>query len=227
MRTALRNREPRMALGVGALVAIITGLFFALDIILDEGGGSVSRGWNPGLGFLSFYGILMLPILAIVGLVAMGLSRLLGGGIVMLAAIVLFGVLLIHSAVSSTPGAQLARVTGRSGIPDLQFEQFKLGHTFSDGTSYMWVARCSPAEATELTNALRLKPISTMVKEDGPIPMLVEHQVVSEYRSKFGGGIAGIEFYMDDLGMIGGYSARERIFRLYWWPAVREEGNGQ
>ena len=113
----LRNREPRVACGVGAIVGFATGLVFALSIILEEGGGSLSRGWNPGWSYLSFYGILMLPVLAIVGLVAVGLSRLIGGGLVMLVSILGLGTLLIHSAVSTTPSAQLARATGRSGIP--------------------------------------------------------------------------------------------------------------
>lgn len=220
MQSALLNREPRIALCVGALVAIVTGLVFALDIILDEGGGSLSRGWSPGWGYLTFYGIFMLPILAIVGLVAMGLSRLIGGGIVMVVTVFGLGALLIHSAVSSTPGAQLARVTGRSGIPDLRFEQFTQGHTFSDGSSYLWVARCSHAEAMKLSSALGLKPIPTMVKLDGPASMMVEHEAVRDYRGIFEDEIEGVEFYLGDQGMIGGYSAGEQKFRLYWWPPV-------
>lgn len=222
----LRNREPRVAFFVGVLVAVAMGITFALCIILDEGGGSLSRGWKPGWGYLSFYGIFMIPILVIVGLVAMGLSRLIGGGIVMMVSILGHGVILIHGAISSTPAAQLARVTGHAGIPDLMFEQFTQGHTFSDGSSYLWVARCSPAEATKLSSALELKPIPTMVKMDGPVSMMVEHEAVREYRGIFEGGVEGVEFYMGNQGMIGGYSAVEQRFRLYWWPAIRRDNSG-
>jgi hypothetical protein len=211
---------------VGALVAIGTGLTFVLGIILDEGGGSLSRGWSPGFGYLSFYGIFMLPVLAVVGLVAMVLSRLIGGEIVTLVSFLGLAALLIHGAISSTPAAQLARVTGRSGIPDLNFEEFTLGHTFSDGTSYLWVARCSPAEASTLSSTLGLKSIPTMVKMDGPVSMVVEHKAVRDYRGIFEGEIEGVEFYLGDQGMIGGYSAGEQRFRLYWWPALRRNNNG-
>jgi hypothetical protein len=226
MKFALRNREPRVALGVGAFVAVATGLVFAAGIILDEGGGSLSRGWGPGWGYLSFYGIFMLPVLAIVGLIAMGLSRLIGGGIVMLSSILGLGTLLIHGAVSSTPGAQLERVTGRSGIPDVTFEDFRQGHTFSDGTSYLWIARCSPDEATELSDALGLNSISATERLDGPVPIMVEHQAVQEWRVIFQEDIDGVDFYLGDRGMIGGYSSGEQRFRIYWWPALQRNNQG-
>lgn len=226
MKFALRNREPSASLLVGALVAIGTGLTFALDIILDEGGGSLSRGWSSGLGWVCIYGIFMIPVILIVGLAAMGLSRLIGGGIVMVVTVLGLGALLIHSAVSSTPAAQLARITGHSGIPDLRFEQFTQGHTFCDGSSYLWVVRCSPADAMKLSSALGLKPIPIMVKMDGPVSMMVEHETVRDYRGIFGGGIEGVEFYLGDQGMIGGYSAGEQRFRLYWWPALTHNNNG-
>lgn len=226
MKFALRNREPRVALWVGSLVAIATGLIFALGIILDEGGGSLSRGWSSGLGWVCFYGIFMIPVIVIVSLVAMGLSRLLGGGIVMVISILGLGALFIHDVVSSTPAAQLARVTGCSGIPDLRFEQFTQGHTFSDGTSYLWVARCSPAEAKKLSSALGLKSIPTMVKMDGPVSIMTEHGAVRDYRGIFESGIEGVEFYLGDQGMIGGYSVGEQRFRLYWWPAIRRDNKG-
>jgi hypothetical protein len=226
MKLTLRSREPRVALGVGAFVAVATGFVFAVGIILDEGGGSLSRGWNPGWGYLSFYGIFMLPVLAIVGLIAMGLSRLIGGGIVMLVSISGLGTLLIHGAVSSTPAAQLARVTGRSGIPDVTFEDFRQGHTFSDGTSYLWVARCSPDEATELSNALGLKSIPATDRLDGPVSMMVEHQAVQEWSVIFEENIEGVDFYLGDQGMIGGYSSGEQRFRIYWWPALQRNNQG-
>lgn len=220
MKFALRNREPRTALWVGALVAFATGVVLALGIILVEGGGSLARGWKPGWGYLSFYGIFMIPILAIIGLVAMGLSRLIGGGIVMVFAILGLGGLLAHDAVTSTPRAQLARVTQRDGIPDLKFEEFFLGHTFSDGTAYRWVARCSPEEAIRLVAALELRSVPPKVRMDGPVEFMVEHQVVRDYRGVFDGGIEGVDFYTDERGMIGGYSSKENRFRLYWWPAA-------
>jgi hypothetical protein len=231
MKIALRNREPRVALWVGALVAVATALVFAVCVILDEGGGSLSRGWNPGWSYVSFYGFFMLPIFAIVGLVAMGLSRLIGGGIVMLVAVLGLAGLLGHGAVSTTPAAQLARVSGRSGIPDLRFEQFRQGHTFSDGTSYLWVARCSADDATTLASALGLRPISAMVwkeiaRPDGTFSTMVEHEAVQDYRGIFGEGIEGVEFYLGDQGMIGGYSSNEQRFRLYWWPALRRNNSG-
>jgi hypothetical protein len=215
-----------MALWVGALAAMAAGVVVAVCIMLDKGGGSFSRGWNPGLGYLSFYGFFMLPFIAIVGVVAMRLSRLIGGGIVMLLAILGLVALLFYGAVSSTPAAQLSRVTGRSGIPDLSFEQFRKGHTSSDGSSYLWVARCSPSEATKFASALGLRPIPAMVKTDGPVSMMVEHEAVLDYRGIFEGGIDGVEFYVDDRGMIGGYSASESRFRLYWWPAMRRNNKG-
>lgn len=220
MTFALRNREPRFALWVGALVAVATGIVFALSIILAEGGGSLARGWRPGCGYLSFYGIFMLPILAIVGLVAMGVSRLVGGGIVVILAIIGLGGLLIHSAVTSTPQAQLARVTGRDGIPDLRFEEFFVGHSFSDGTAYRWVAQCSPAEAIRLSEALGLKSVPTKVKMDGPVEFMMKHPVVNDYQGVFDSGIEGIDFYTDERGMIGGFSSTENRFRLYWCPAA-------
>lgn len=227
MKFNLRNREPRVALGVGALVTIAAGIVFALDVILTEGGGSLGRGWSAGWGYLSFYGIFMLPILAIVGLVVMGLSRLIGGGIVMLVSLIGLGGLLIHGAVTSRPGSQLARVTGRDGIPDLRFEDFFVGHSFSDGTAYRWIAHCSPAEAARLSEALGLKSVATKVKIEGPVEFMVEHQVVRDYQGVFDSGIEGVDFYTDERGMIGGYSSNENRFRLYWWPAaLRKNKNG-
>jgi hypothetical protein len=205
------------------IVAFATGVTFALGIILLEGGGSLTKGWNPGLGYLSFYGVFMLPILAIVGLIAIGLSRLLGGGIVILLATIGLGALLIHSTVTSTPGAQLTRVTGRPGIPKLRYERFEIRHTFSDGTAYLWVAQCSPKQATELINALGMGRIPTMTKFEHHDTIMVEHQAVGDYRGMFGNEIEGVEFYMDRQGMIGGYSAGECRFRLYWWPAALRE----
>lgn len=220
MKSKLRNREPRDALRVGALVAIATGIVFALDVILTEGGGSLSRGWSPGWGYLSFYGIFMLPILAIVGWVAMGLARLIGGGIVMIVSLAGLGAFLIHGAVTSRPGKQLARVTGRDGIPDLRFEGFLVGHSFSDGTAYQWIAHCSPAEAAGLSEALGLKSVPLKVKMDGPVDFMIEHDVVRYYQAVFDSGIEGVDFYTDERGMIGGYSSDENRFRLYWWPAA-------
>ncbi len=220
MKFTLRNREPGFALICGALIGLATGITFALCIILDEGGGSLTRGWDPGMGYLSFYGIFMLPILAIVALGTMGLSRLLGGGIVTLVSIIGLGGLLIPNVLTSCPGAQLARVTGRSAVPDLEFERFEKGHTFSDGTSYLWVARCSPDDATQLAIALGLERIPTMVRMDAKFPMSVEHQAVRDYQGIFEGDIEGIEFFADHRGMIGGFSPSEQRFRLYWWPAA-------
>lgn len=225
MKFALRNREPRTALWVGALVALATGVVFALGIILAEGGGSLARGWKPGWSYLSFYGIFMIPILAIIGLVAMGVSRFVGGGIVMLIAVVGLGGLLIHSALTSTPRAQLARVTERDGIPDLQFEEFFIGHSFSDGSAYRWVAHCSPDEAIRLVDALELKSVPSKVKMDGPVEFMVEHQVVRDYQGVFDSGIEGVDFYTDERGMIGGYFSDESRFRLYWWPAAFSKDN--
>lgn len=222
----LRNREPRVAVLVGVLVAVALGITFVVSVILNEGGGSLSRGWDPGLGYLSFYGIFMLPILGIAGLMAMGLSRLIGGGIVMVVSSFGLGAYLIHSAVSSTPAAQLSRITGRTGIPDVRFEQFRKAHTFSDGTSYLWVARCSPAEATNLSAALGLKSIPTMVKMDGPGSLMVEHEAVRTYRRIFEDGDEGIDFYVGDQGMIGGYFSGDQRFSLYWWPEIKRDNNG-
>jgi hypothetical protein len=202
------------------LVALATGVVFALGIILAEGGGSLARGWKPGWSYLSFYGILMIPILGIVGLVAMGLSRLIGGGIVMVFALVGLGGLLVHGAMTSTPRAQLARVTERDGVPDLEFEEFFVGHTFSDGTAYRWVARCSPEEAIRLINALGLRPVPPKVRVAGTVEIMVKHQVVRDYRKVFDSRIEGVDFYTDERGMIGGYSSNENRFRLYWWPAA-------
>lgn len=227
MKFALRNREPSIAFGVGAFVAFATGITFALGIILDEGGGSLARGWSPGWGYLGFYGVFMLPILAIVGLVAVVLSRIIGGGIVMLTSILGLGALLIHGAVTSTPRAQLERVTGRKGTPNLKFEEFFVDHSFSDGTAYRWTALCSPAEAAELVGTLGLKTVPAKVKTEGPISFTLEHQVVREYQDIFESGIEGVDFYEDGRGMIGGYSAQECRFRLYWWPAAfRKNTNG-
>lgn len=225
MKIALRNREPRVAFWVGALVAIATGIVFALGIILSEGGGSLTRGWSPGWGYLSFYGIFMLPILAIIGLVVMAASRFIGGGTVIVLAIIGLSGLLIHSAVTSTPRAQLERVTGRGGIPDLRFEQFFIGHSFSDGTAYRWVAHCSPDEAARLVDALALKPVPSKVKMDGPVEFMVDHQVVRDYEVVFDSDIEGVDFYTDERGMIGGYSPAENRFRLYWWPTAFSKNN--
>lgn len=93
-------------------------------------------------------------------------------------------------------------------------------------SSYLWVAHCSPIEATEVTTALELKTIPTMVKMDGPVSMMGEHEAVRDYRGIFEGGIEGVEFYLGDQGMIGGYSAGEQRFRLFWWPEIRKDNNG-
>jgi hypothetical protein len=223
MKIALRNRQPSVAIGVGAFVAIAFGIVYAIAVILGEGGGSLSRGWRPGWGYLSFYGIFMLPLLAIIGLVTMGLARLIGGGIVMLVSILGLGTLLFHSVVASTPAAQLARVTGRSGIPEISFEEFWKGHTFSDGTSYSWTAQCSPDEATQLANALGLKPISPATKVDAPVSVVVENQSVQEWRHIYEMDSEGVDFYLGDQGMIGGYSSNEQRFRLYWWPEIQRD----
>lgn len=216
-----------MALAVGALVGLSTGLTFALGIILDMGGGSLTRGWDPGMNYLGFYGLFALPVFAIVAIVAMGLSRLLGGGIVMAVSIVGLGALLTHSILSSSPGAQLRRVTGRSGIPDLQFERFVQGHTFSDGTSYLWVARCSPEEADALVAALGLESIPTEVPFDPESSMMTKHRAVVQYEGVFEGGIDGMRFFIDPRGMVGAFSPHEQRFRLFWWPAaIAEKSNG-
>lgn len=220
MKFELHNRESRVAIRVGLLVAIAAGIVFALDVILTEGGGSLSRGWSASLGYLSFYGIFMLPILAVGGVVAIGLSRLIGGGIVMLVSTLLLGVFLIHGLISSTPQAQLERVTGRAGTPNVRFEEFSIGHSFSDGSAYRWIAKCSPAQAVELAHTLGLKSVPAKVKIDGPILFMEQHQVVRDYKGVFESGIEGVDFYTDDRGMIGGYSADESRFRLYWWPAA-------
>ncbi len=179
------------------------------------------------MGYLLFYGIFMLPYLAVIGLVAMGISRLIGSGIVMLVSTLGLGTLLIHWAVTSTPRAQLELVTGRAGAPDLRFEGFSIGHTFSDGSAYRWIALCSPAEASRLIDTLGLKAVPARVTIDGPILFMEEHQVVRDYRDIFKTGIENVDFYMDERGMIGGYSAEESRFRLYWSPpAFRKAKNG-
>lgn len=216
----LRNHSPRVAKRVAALVAIATGLVFALNTILDEGGGSLAGGWSPGWAYLSFYGFFMLPIVVVVGLVAMGLSRLIGGGIVMVVAMLGLGSLVIRTVVSSTPAARLAGVTGSTLIPDLNFEQFAQGHTYGDGTSYRWIIRCAPDEAKRLVDAAGLKAISSTVGTKGSKGMLEEHPAVRDYRAIFETKVDGVEVYADGRGMIGGYSAGEGRFRLFWWPEM-------
>ncbi len=218
MRLALCNREPRVALRAGALVAFLAGLVFALSVILDEGGGSLTRGWEPGCGYLEFYGIFMIPILTLAGLVAVGLSRLIGGGTVMLVATIGLGSVLIHSALSSTPAAQLARATGLSKLPDVPFEHFEKRHTFGDGTSYRWIARCSVDEAMALANALGLDAIPASRERAGAVSAKSKHPAVEDWRQVFDVDFDGLSFYVGDRGMIGGYSPREQRFRLYWWP---------
>ena len=221
MDLMLRNREARTCYWVGALVMPIAWLVFAIGIMLHEGGGSLSKGWHQtGLGFLAFYGILFLPICVVAGLIAMGLSRLIGGGIVMLAAVFGAAALITHDAVSSTPAAQLERLTGRTELPKVDFEDFNMGHTFSDGTSYAWVARCSPKEAITLSKALGLKPIEATQMHDGPVPIRSEHPNVSQWRGAFDRETDGVDFYLGDRGMIGGYSADDQRYRLYWWPEL-------
>lgn len=223
MKKFLRNRNANVAFVVGPLVGLATGLVIALGVILTEGGGSFSKGWAPGLGYLSFYGWFMLPVLAVVALVAMALSRLLGAGIVTVVSAIGLAAIVIHDLQSSSPGAQLARLTGRSAVPDLEFERFEIGHTFSDGPSYLWVAICSPEEATGLAKAIGSERIQTWQEMDAEFPIRIEHPAVNDYQSIFKGDIDSVEFYADDKGMIGGYAPSERKFRLYWWPALQRE----
>lgn len=204
-------------------MGLATGLVFALGVILTEGGGSLSNGWGPGSAYLSFYGLFLLPVLAVVALVAMGLSRLLGAGIVTVVSAIGLAAIVIHDVRSSSPGAQLARITGRSGVSDLEFERFEIGHTFSDGSSYLWVALCSPEEATGLAKAISLERIQTWQEMDAEFPIRIEHPAVNDYQGVFKGDIDTVEFYADDKGMIGGYAPSERKFRLYWWPALQRE----
>lgn len=223
MKKFLRNRNANVAFVVGPLVGLATGLVFALGVILTEGGGSFPRGWGPGSSYLSFYGLFLLPVLAVLALVAMGLSRLLGAGIVTGLSAIGLAALVINDLRSSSPGAQLARITGRSAVPDLEFERFEIGHTFSDGSSYLWVAICSPEEATGLAKAIGLERIQTWREMDARFPIRIEHRAVGDYQDIFKGDIDTVEFYADGKGMIGGYAPSERKFRLYWWPALQRE----
>lgn len=197
------------------------GIAFAICVILDEGGGSFERGWDPGLGYLSFFGIFMLPVLAGTALLAGVLSLRVGAGIVTILSVLGLGALVILFAVYSTPKARLERIAGCSGIPELVFEQFTQGHTYSDGTCYRWVVRCSPAEATELAAALGLKPIPPLVMTDEPYPMLVQHESVRDVCGIFQCGPESMEFYESHRGLMGGYSPGERRFRLFYWSAIR------
>lgn len=223
MRKFLRNRDGKIAIVVGSLVGLATGIAFALGIILSEGGGSLSRGWKPGSGYLSFYGIFLFPVMAFVALVTIGLVRLLGAGLVTLVSAIGLAAMVIHDFRTSNPGAQLARLTGQSEIPDLEFERFEIGHTFSDGTSYLWVALCSPDQATRFAESLHLGRIPTWQEMDEKFPVRIVHPAVNDYKGIFDGDIYTIEFYLGDKGMIGGYSPMEKKFRLYWWPSVNRE----
>jgi hypothetical protein len=216
----LRNRETKTALWVGASTAILTAFSFALGIILDEGGGSLSRGWDPGWNYLSFYGIFMIPVIGIVGLIAMGLSRLIGAGIVLGVSVLGLGYVSITGALSSTPKARLEGITGRSVTPDVVFGDYVVGHTFSDGTSFLWVVSCSPAEAPRFASSLGLIQVPTVLKIDG---FEDEHHVVKDYRAIFEEEIDGVDFYRDNKALIGGYNANEQKFRLYWWPPITEQ----
>ncbi|MBK1884602.1 hypothetical protein JIN85_19455 [Luteolibacter pohnpeiensis] len=168
----------------------------------------------------------MLPIFAFAGMIAMVLARFIGAGIVILISIFGLGTLLIHDAISSTPMAQLKRMTRNSSIPDVTFEDFSIGRTFSDGTSYMWIARCSPIKANRLSKAIGMKPISPADHPDEPTTQDPEHQAMQAWQMIFHQDIEGMNFYLGDQGMIGGYSSEEQRFYLFWWPSIHRDNPG-
>lgn len=219
MKALLRNREPRFAWLVGALVALLTALAFALGIILDFGGGSFSKGWNPGLGYLSFYGVFLIPLVVIAGFVTTCLCRLLGNGLIALLAFTTLGASVVHDVITSKPGAQLSRVTERKDIPNLFFEKFGKFPSFSDGTVYIWTARCSDHEAEKLVAALGMESIPSKLPT-GSIRLQIGHPAVRTYENYFEGSTDGVKFYLDRRGMVAGYSHAEQRFRLLWWPAA-------
>ena len=165
----------------------------------------------------------MIPVFGILGLVAAGLTRFLGCRLVIILSLIGFVALSVDSVISSSPLAQLKRVTGHSQIPAVDFERFEQGQTFSDGTSYLWIARCNSVQALELVGALELQSIPREVPYEPGSPMMMRQGSVSTYEGVFGDADSGVMFYVDPRGMIAGFSESEQRFRLYWWPAALEK----
>ena len=226
MKRFLRNRETRLAIWVGLFVAIAATFVWAISFIYSEGGGTFSLGWRKGWRDLIFYGIFSLPVFFICGLIAMGLAMVIGGGIIFLMSVLGLGTLLIYSVINSTYTAQFSQITGCSGIPELHFEQFKVGKTFSDGTAYLWVIQCDPDEASMLATKLNLKPILPPTSLDMMSSMNTDQLNIKDWCDRFEMKSDGIEFYYGHEGMIAGYSRQEQRFRIYWWPEVRRDKNG-
>lgn len=217
---ALRNRKTLPSLIVGISVFFAFTLTWVISVILDLGGGSLAKGWDSGSGYLGFYGIFMLPFAGFIGLVSFGISKLVGSGIVASVSTLGISWILIDSVITSSPGAKLQRIAGQSEIPELTFERYEQGQTFSDGTAYLWVAYCSAKEAEQLIEALALKriPEKALMGYDGTF--IDEREAIGTYKAVFEGDVASEELYFNGRGMIGGFSPNEKKFRLYWWPAA-------
>ncbi len=208
MKEEGRRRSVKTAAWCGVLIAFTTGLVIALDIVLSFGGGSVGRGLDPGLSYLSFYGIVLIPVLAVLGLVAFGLCRLLGSKIVCAVATLLLLFSVGHSLRSTQAGAQLERVSGHDGIPAIEFSRFERLPSFSDGTAYVWESRCSEDDARRMVESLQLHAIP---REDASVQC---------YEAYFGDDDSGTIFYEDGRGIVAGFNPDHGILRLVSWPAA-------
>lgn len=220
MKITLCNRTPRFALWTGVIVALFAFLAIGFAFTLNAGSGSLYRWGSPGLFDHMFTAILSLPLSAGVGLIAALISRLIGGAIVASISILGLSYLVLYAAESSTPEVQLARLTGKTNIPEVQIVHFRKGNTFSDGTSYAWIALCSPTQAAALSNALGMKPVVVTLTPEGKIQTTVENLPFLDLCHACEIEADGYEFYMGDLGVVGGYSHDEKKFCIYWWPSV-------
>lgn len=209
----------------GLAAAISFWLSVAFSFAMDFGGGSLIKGLPNATGYLSLYGISLLAPAIVIGFVAIVISKLLGLRVTYALIGCGAAAIMIHSMITSHPGAQLERLSSLSNkteIPHFDYLEFKKYPTFNDGTTYTWQVRCNPEQARLLASRLRLMQIPRESStSDGGILWHTPYSRLSAFESIFEHRVPDEIHYTDDLSFAGGFSPAAAIFRLVWFPEGR------
>ena len=203
----------------GFAAAVIFWLSAALDLALDFGGGSLSKGFPRMVDYLPIYGIFLCFPAIIIGFVAIALSKLLTVRATYALAACGSMALVIHGAITSRPGAQLERLSNRTDLSHFDYLEFQKYPTFNDGTSYAWQIRCDSEQAQLLVTKLELQQIPEIEKTAiGEYSFWQPDSRISVFKTVFKQAIPDEIHYSDDRSFVGGFSEKEELFRLARFP---------
>lgn len=224
-----RSKE-RSATYAGIVAAVCFTLFLVGNSAQGYGGGSVSKGWADAMNYFSFFWIILIPCMVAAGLITYLICLKLNARLVVTAGLLLTAALLSYGAYSHQPGRILQGVGGLEAVPEIGFIEYQRLPTFSDGTSFSWIAKCSEWQALVLFKELGIEPANESDKrykmgyvneQEKSNDKLTHNMAVAIYEDVFEAKPPEDQIWYSPDGFTGAYSSDDSLLRIIFVPYYR------